>query len=800
MSWRARRTTSVLQYQFGQSGSGCVWRGRAAMSLVPAGQAGWSGLADLHAQVAQFGEEALPAEGEGVLDGDDPERRIGGPCGVMEQRLELDPVFVGGDHGGGAGSLGGMADALQVGLGVAVVVGPGERFAGLEAKFGTGAQEAVRVAHSADREDGLALGLDRSFVGVDHAGGLDLGAHDLAGEVLPDLAFDGMDVLAGGLVAACDDDGRGTGQAAERLAQEPAGEQGVSTEGVEGVDEDQVGMSVEAAMLEAVVEDQCAGFLIEGHPGGQYAVWVDDDGYAGQAFAQLEDFVAGRVSPAHVAACEDGRGVAPDAQKLADERGHGGLAGSAGGDVADGDGGHVEAGNEGRVAVVATVAQGHGQSVDAGCHAQKHARLTFPAGLRGRRGRMAAGPEPETAGLGRRIYPSGRCGARRVLPAAGGKSASGPGRCRCRLGGGSYGDVSLMLIQPPACSPGRPLGLVVLLTLGPALWLGGCADKPVEDGARTSGRSGGSGGGQARGARFTPPANAEPGRYRIVVTRITGPNRIQAAENLLRDIPRIRTSAMPEDANTMRRVEVRVDPSKLSLVHEEEASYIHYGEYDGWLAMEGGRERLVFAPATTRDLHMIQGLELVDQRGGRGQTVYHYPFQPARLEPIQEADPAIDPAWLLVNAPPGVVYSLQIGFYTGPQRKQYAVDAVKKLRADGVKAFVFHGPSRSIVTVGEFGSTAVVRSRPDAPVSLSAEVLEFIRAGGDAYRYNLRNGTIWKRVLTDEATGRPREAIQHSFLVAVQSARAESLSTFTAPAPHEPGRPGRSGAARRPPR
>jgi hypothetical protein len=71
-------------------------------------------------------------------------------------------------------------------------------------------------------------------------------------------------------------------------------------------------------------------------------------------------------------------------------------------------------------------------------------------------------------------------------------------------------------------------------------------------------------------------------------------------------------------------------------------------------------------------------------------------------------DPEAPPQWDLANAPAGMVWSLQIAAYEGsPQRKKYAVDAVREARAQGVPAYYYHGPSISSVCVGAWPRQAV---------------------------------------------------------------------------------------------
>jgi hypothetical protein len=92
---------------------------------------------------------------------------------------------------------------------------------------------------------------------------------------------------------------------------------------------------------------------------------------------------------------------------------------------------------------------------------------------------------------------------------------------------------------------------------------------------------------------------------------------------------------------------------------------------------------------------------MVDASGAR-------PFRNALLVELAAPDPEAPPQWDLRNAPPGSVWSLQVAAYEGhPDRKKYAVDAVKAFRDSGVPAFFFHGDSVSSVCIGAWPAQAV---------------------------------------------------------------------------------------------
>jgi hypothetical protein len=92
---------------------------------------------------------------------------------------------------------------------------------------------------------------------------------------------------------------------------------------------------------------------------------------------------------------------------------------------------------------------------------------------------------------------------------------------------------------------------------------------------------------------------------------------------------------------------------------------------------------------------------MTDTAGGR-------PFNNAMVVELTAPDPDAPPQWDLANAPAGMAWSVQIAAYEGsPQRKKYAVDAVREARAQGVPAYYYHGPSISSVCVGAWPKQAV---------------------------------------------------------------------------------------------
>lgn len=81
-------------------------------------------------------------------------------------------------------------------------------------------------------------------------------------------------------------------------------------------------------------------------------------------------------------------------------------------------------------------------------------------------------------------------------------------------------------------------------------------------------------------------------------------------------------------------------------------------------------------------------------------------FPSALLVSLDSADPAAPPEWNLENA--RGYYTLQIAVYKDhPQRKEFAVAAVREARAAGHQAYFYHGPTASSVCIGVFPKDAV---------------------------------------------------------------------------------------------
>jgi hypothetical protein len=123
------------------------------------------------------------------------------------------------------------------------------------------------------------------------------------------------------------------------------------------------------------------------------------------------------------------------------------------------------------------------------------------------------------------------------------------------------------------------------------------------------------------------------------------------------------------------------------VVHGESDSTLYYGFYKSLdKNIKSAREKID---------------AMTDATGNR-------PFRRALIVELSAPDPDAPPQWDLANAPAGMMWSVQIAAYEGsPQRKKFAVDAVREARAQGVPAYYYHGPSISSVCVGAWPKESV---------------------------------------------------------------------------------------------
>jgi hypothetical protein len=172
------------------------------------------------------------------------------------------------------------------------------------------------------------------------------------------------------------------------------------------------------------------------------------------------------------------------------------------------------------------------------------------------------------------------------------------------------------------------------------------------------------------------------------------------------------------------------------------------------------------------DLDRIRAVEVMfDGRPAR-------PFSGAMLAPPAEI-PGSRPEWDLRNAKrtngEWAIYTLQVGVYSREDRKptspadlaefrKMAEQAVALLRREGELAFYYHGPNRSMVTIGLWGEE-------DFDGTTHLDLNPGLGALRKRFPYNLQNGMgIKQRVtVTDPKSGQQikQERMQPSSLVAV---------------------------------
>ncbi len=131
---------------------------------------------------------------------------------------------------------------------------------------------------------------------------------------------------------------------------------------------------------------------------------------------------------------------------------------------------------------------------------------------------------------------------------------------------------------------------------------------------------------------------------------------------------------------------------KVQGISADKARIIRDGDY---LIVGYGQYPSFEDAAAQKDMRFIKSL---------GDAEGRFPFIDAHLELMPEPDPQIPADWLLTNTKG--YWTLQIGQFHGAGRKQAAVEMVKELRNQNLPVYVYHGPVKSMVTIGEFPETA----------------------------------------------------------------------------------------------
>lgn len=158
--------------------------------------------------------------------------------------------------------------------------------------------------------------------------------------------------------------------------------------------------------------------------------------------------------------------------------------------------------------------------------------------------------------------------------------------------------------------------------------------------------------------------------WHIVVKRALGPQRDQWAGMVYESLKQVKG----------------LDPQKVKRYHTADTSVVTYGQYVD-----------LDDPDAQKDLRFIKSL-LNPEQGIK-------PFLDAHLEPISEPDPPIQPDWVITTTKG--YWTLQIGQFYGEKRKRAAVEVVNQLRGEGVPAYIYHGPVKSLVMIGSYPQDAV---------------------------------------------------------------------------------------------
>jgi hypothetical protein len=177
----------------------------------------------------------------------------------------------------------------------------------------------------------------------------------------------------------------------------------------------------------------------------------------------------------------------------------------------------------------------------------------------------------------------------------------------------------------------------------------------------------------ASGAPIAPP----DARMTLFCAAVGGPNHVAQSKQLKDQL--IASTGMKD----------------FYLIHGEEQSTLYYGYYKDFSDNRDPKEKL----RADNDLKRIASLT---------DTAHNPLFHGALFVDVNTPDPQGPPEWNLINTPPDRFWTLQIGAYVdSPQRKQYAVDAVRQARAMGIEAYYYHGPNVSSVCVGAFPKEAL---------------------------------------------------------------------------------------------
>ncbi|MBS0198133.1 MAG: hypothetical protein JSR77_15370 [Planctomycetes bacterium] len=174
-------------------------------------------------------------------------------------------------------------------------------------------------------------------------------------------------------------------------------------------------------------------------------------------------------------------------------------------------------------------------------------------------------------------------------------------------------------------------------------------------------------------------------------------------------------------------------------------------------------------PAAKKDLERVRQITV-----GGSKPFQHAILSPPRDESLRGSVPEHELRYAKTLYGKDAMYTLQIGVYcrsddTEPSAKELAEfraaaeKAVAQLRREGEEAFYFHGPRRSMVTIGVFNDqeydASPQRVNPMALPKQSERLLKL----RERFPYNLANGAAVKRT----APGQTKSRLDPSFVVTV---------------------------------
>jgi hypothetical protein len=272
-----------------------------------------------------------------------------------------------------------------------------------------------------------------------------------------------------------------------------------------------------------------------------------------------------------------------------------------------------------------------------------------------------------------------------------------------------------------------------------------------------------------------PPGDAQ---YTISCHAMSGPNHVEIANAL--------------KANLIKQTPLK----DWYVIHEETQSVIYHGFYKS-IDRSNPREQ----QRAQGDLKMIQGLT-----NAAGDRIFAHSY----IVEVTTPDPQAPPEWNLANA--NGYWSLQIAAYKdSPKRKQFAVDAVREARKEGIPAYYLHGETTSMVFVGAWPRSAVKEqdestanaADPTQPLLVLNQPLpsggptEFRDVEGNRvralaprlepldpsliealqrYPNNVVNGELIVNKVKDPLSGQIQEVADPSFLVVIPQKQTSLLS------------------------